>query len=159
VFASRRVSALNLTETLKHFVPLPQRRDVLAFDWWIHNGDRTLTEKGGNANLLWDPTDEGRLVVIDHNLAFDPAFSEQAFCSLHVFAEDIPAMFSDFLLREAYVARFAEALKEWDSYCATLPASWSFVDPEQTIPVNFPFTGVKTLLNRAFTNTFWQLPL
>jgi hypothetical protein len=158
VFASRRVNAVNMTETIRELVPVAQRHDVVAFDWWVHNADRTLTAKGGNANLLWNPSNDGHLVVIDHNLAFDPAFSAEAFCSLHAFAENIPAMFSDFLLRDAYVARFKAALEGWDEYCATLPASWSFIDPEQTIPVNFPFAAVKALLGRAFTNTFWQLP-
>jgi hypothetical protein len=159
VFASRRVNAINLTETHRPLVPLAERRDVLAFDWWVHNGDRTLTAMGGNANLLWNPTDEGKLVVIDHNLAFEPGFSAENYCSLHVFAEDIPAMFSDFLLRDAYLARFEGAIGVWEASCASLPESWSFIDPEQTIPVNFPFAAVKDLLDRAFTDIFWQLPL
>ena len=32
------------------------RKDVALFDWWVQNADRTLTEKGGNPNLLWDFT-------------------------------------------------------------------------------------------------------
>jgi len=159
VFASRRVNAVNMTETLRELVPEGRRRDVIAFDWWVRNADRTLTVRGGNANLLWNPSNDGNLVVIDHNLAFDPTFSAESFCSLHAFAHDIPAMFSDFLLREAYVARFEMALAGWDEYCATLPVSWSFIDSEQTLPVNFPLAAVKDLLDRAFTNTFWQLPL
>ena len=98
---------------------------------------------GGNPNLLWNPEDGGSLVVIDHNLAFDPDFSERDFLKLHVFADDIPAMFSDFLVREA---------------CHNVPASWGFVDPEQTIPVEFPLDKIKGLLYRALTDSFWQLP-
>ncbi|PPJ48903.1 hypothetical protein C0075_03350 [Rhizobium sp. KAs_5_22] len=47
--------------------PADLKRDIAAFDWWIKNGDRTLTDAGGNPNLLWLETTH-RLVVIDHNL-------------------------------------------------------------------------------------------
>jgi hypothetical protein len=97
-------------------------------------------------------------VVIDHNLAFDPDFSEQDFLKLHVFADDVPAMFSDFLVQDAYTARFAAALGIWEEACNNVPASWGFVDPEHTIPVGFPWSEIKKLLDRALFESFWQLP-
>jgi hypothetical protein len=157
-FASRRVNAVELNDVHRERVPLEVRRDVIAFDWWVRNGDRNLTPMGGNPNLLWNPEDGGALVVIDHNLAFDAAFSERDFLKLHVFADDIPAMFSDFLVREAYTARFAAALGIWDEACHNVPASWWFIDPERTIPVDFPLAKAKELLDRALIDTFWQLP-
>ncbi len=158
VFASRRVHAVDLTEVHRNRVPQQQRRDVLAFDWWVHNADRTLTVKGGNANLLWNPANAGSLVVIDHNLAFDPAFSTAQFCQLHVFSDDIAAMFHDGFVREGYRARFQAALNNWDEYCDSLPASWAYVDLERTIPASLPLTTIKALLDRAQTDIFWQLP-
>jgi hypothetical protein len=158
VFASRRINAVDLTESHCELVPSDLRRDVIAFDWWVRNGDRNLTAKGGNPNLLWNPAGDGSLVVIDHNLAFDPEFSEADFLDLHVFADDIPAMFSDFLMREAYAARFRAALGIWDEACHNVPESWGFVDPERTIPIGFSLTDAKVLLDRAFSETFWQLP-
>lgn len=159
VFASKRVSAVELTDVHRDLVPEALRRDVIVFDWWVHNGDRNLTAMGGNPNLLWNPEDGGSMVVIDHNLAFDPTFSARDFIKLHVFADDIPAMFSDFLVREAYSARLAAALGIWTEACDNLPESWGFVDTERTIPVNFPLNEVKDLLDRAFTDAFWQMPL
>jgi hypothetical protein len=150
---------VELSDTHLEWVPEAQRRDVIAFDWWVQNADRNLTPSGGNPNLLWNPADDGSLVVIDHNLAFDAEFSAEDFVKLHVFAGDIPAMFSDFLMRDAYTARFRQALGIWEDACATLPTSWGFVDPEQTIPVDFSKDAVKALLHRAFTDTFWHLPL
>lgn len=158
VFASRRVNAVELTEAHRRLVPEAQRRDVIAFDWWVHNGDRNLTALSGNSNLLWNPADGGSLVVIDHNLAFDPEFSAADFVELHVFSDDISLMFSDFLLRDVYTARFANALGIWEEACHNLPESWMFIDPEQTIPVEFPFAQIKELLNRALSETFWSLP-
>lgn len=158
VFASRRVSAVELTEIHRGLVPRQLRRDVVAFDWWVRNGDRNMTPKGGNPNLLWNPINDGSLVVIDHNLAFDPKFSAQDFMHLHVFADDIPGMFSDFLLRNEYSGRFADTLGKWNEICDTLPNAWRYVDPEQTIPVELSTASIKTLLDRAFTETFWNLP-
>lgn len=156
VFASQRIHAVELTEEHREFIPQEERRDVVAFDWWVRNGDRNLTAFGGNPNLLWNPAGDGSLVVIDHNLAFDPDFSAADFLRLHVFADDIPAMFSDFLARQSYAARFREALAVWDEACENLPVAWGFVDPEQTIPVDFPLANIKALLERAFQDTFWQ---
>ena len=158
VFASQRVNAVELSDAHRDLVPQALRRDVVAFDWWVRNGDRNMTAMGGNPNLLWNPADGGSLVVIDHNLAFDPAFSEQDFLKLHVFADDIPAMFSDFLVREVYRTRFAGALGIWTEACDNLPKSWGFVDPEQTIPAGFSLAEAKGLLDRALNDIFWQLP-
>lgn len=158
VFASQRVSAVELTETHCELVPQKLRRDVIAFDWWVHNGDRNMTPKGGNPNLLWNPETEGSLVVIDHNLAFDSEFSATDFLELHVFADDISVMFSDFLLRYEYTARFAKTLGKWDEICNTIPAAWRFIDPERTIPVEPSILSIKAFLDRALTDTFWNLP-
>jgi hypothetical protein len=158
VFASRKVPGADFTEVHRRLVPRALRYDLLAFDWWVHNGDRNLTACGGNPNLLWNPAGNGALVVIDHNLAFDAAFSAQAFVELHVFAEDIPAMFSDFVLRQDYARRVRVALGIWGEICDTVPSSWHFIDPEQTLPLDFPFASVKALLEHAQTDAFWNLP-
>lgn len=67
-------------------VPVALQRDVLVFDWWVRNSDRTLTVLGGNPNLLWDTADN-KLVVIDHNAAFDRDFDAAQFVQTHVFSE------------------------------------------------------------------------
>jgi hypothetical protein len=158
VFASQRVRATNLTKVHLPDVPNSQRCDVLIFDWWVHNGDRNLTDVGGNCNLLWAPANEGELVLIDHNLAFDNMFSPKDFARLHVFSDEIPALFSDFLSRAAYVERCRSAMAKWPAICDTLPEAWGFVDRELTIPSNFPFHAVERLLDRASCDDFWLLP-
>lgn len=52
------------------------------FDHWIANGDRTLTELGGNPNLFIH-LENRALVVIDHNLAFAPAYDPDRELPLH----------------------------------------------------------------------------
>ena len=54
-FGSRRREVMELTASAVPEVPEPLQQDVLAFDWWIRNGDRLLTERGGNPNLFWAP--------------------------------------------------------------------------------------------------------
>lgn len=139
-------------------VPRTLRRDVLLFDWWIHNGDRNLTDIGGNPNLLWRPADAGTLVMIDHNLAFDPDFNPTEFLRAHVFSSDAADLFNDLSLRDQYRIRMTGALQYWPVICDTLPEEWNFIDTEQTIPTEFPFIAVKALLDRVSTDAFWQLP-
>lgn len=157
-FASCRVNATSLARP--HFRSIPQqlRRDVLMFDWWVHNGDRNLTELGGNPNLLWSDDQSQSLKMIDHNLAFDPSFNPADFVLLHVFSEEVPALFSDFLLRDSYRERFTHAVQGWDDICDTLPEEWRFIDTEMTVPAQYPFDTAKHLLTRALSDHFWQLP-
>lgn len=55
------------------------RRDLVAFDWWVRNADRTLGVLSGNPNLLWN-TEMQAPVVIDHNMAFDRASMRHCSC-------------------------------------------------------------------------------
>lgn len=79
-------------------VPAQVRRDVLVFDWWIRNQDRTA----GNTNLLWDGPGES-LMVIDHNLAFDADFSPASFLDSHVFKDDWNSVYGDAFEQESYL--------------------------------------------------------
>ncbi|MRW84362.1 hypothetical protein GJ698_09715 [Pseudoduganella sp. FT26W] len=157
-FASSRIGTTELNRTHLSYIPLSLRRDVLLFDWWINNADRNMTEVGGNPNLLWKPTEVGKLVIIDHNLAFDPDFDPAEFFRMHVFSSEAEALFADLQLRDAYHLRLTAALKYWPGICDTLPEEWDFIDAEQTIPAHFPFKAVKTLLDRVSTDVFWQIP-
>lgn len=55
---------------------------ILLFDWWVRNSDRSLTETGGNPNLVWE-MDPGRVVMIDHDNAFDAHFDAVSFWGFH----------------------------------------------------------------------------
>lgn len=113
------------------------RRDVLMFDAWVRNEDRSLTQKGGNPNLLWS---ENSLHVIDHNLIFDKDFATGIFLDTHVFQAEITEILQDFLLREHYETRMQDALNVWSSAWDTLPEEWceqneesGLFDPEATL--------------------------
>ena len=95
-FGSLRQTIMELNYAGIEQVPDELQRKVLAFDWWIHNNDRMLTESGGNPNLFWEPEGE-QLVVIDHNQAFDPEFSAKDFLDYHVFSGGRPDIFGNAL--------------------------------------------------------------
>lgn len=158
VFASQRVHAVEMAFEHRQLVPVQLRRDLLAFDWWIRNSDRSLSEVGGNPNLLWNPAGDRGLVVIDHNLAFDGAFSASDFTATHVFADEVPGVFGDLVTRQMYVERFQEALAGWQEDCDNVPLSWGFRDPEQTISAGPLLDEFRRILDRAFEDDFWLLP-
>lgn len=168
-FASRKVLGQELAAVQIPDIDVALRRDLLVFDWWVHNADRCLTVHGGNVNLLWRPIgfardeDDARvgldqLAVIDHNLAFDATFSAQVFCQTHVFVGDVAETFSDFVLRAEYQRRLSVALGGLETAWNNQPADWHFVDLEQTIPTEYAKADVWALLHRCAASEFWNLP-
>lgn len=153
-----RVVAHTQELTVSHLcdVPSAMQRDVLVFDWWVHNPDRTLTTYSGNPNLLWN-TDGNRLVVIDHNVAFDSGFDAHSFSETHVFSAQLDHVFQDFVERANYVSRLKFALAAWSSACQNVPDEWWFADEERTVPADFDPDAALALLNRCTHEDFWRL--
>ena len=54
-FGSQKQRIMELNYAGINHVPAELQRAVLAFDWWVQNEDRHLTETGGNPNLFWEP--------------------------------------------------------------------------------------------------------
>lgn len=157
-FGSERIShAQEFTVSHLSEVPLRLQRDMLVFDWWVRNQDRTLTKLSGNPNLLWDAREQ-RLAVIDHNLAFDLGFDAIEFSEAHVFSAQFSAVFRDLAECAEYSHRLSEALATWNTACETLPPEWWFVDEEQTVPTDFDPVAALTALNRCTSEDFRRLP-
>lgn len=135
-------------------VPLELRKDIVLFDWWVHNMDRTLSELGGNPNLLWDQ--EARsLAVIDHNQAFDDSFNPVKFAGLHVFHADLPIIFDDLVDRVAYADRLAATIDEFDVACDNVPTEWWWVD--DGVPTSFNRDLAREVLKRFNNDNFWRV--
>lgn len=130
-------------------------RDVLVFDWWVRNSDRTMTEHSGNPNLLWNQ-DEQQLIVIDHNTAFEIDFDRQAFAKNHAFASLLPIIFADLAERASYIQRIEHSLLTFDSACDNVPLEWWSVD--DGVPALFDKDAVKLLLSNYKQDSFWSLP-
>ena len=137
-------------------VPAQLQRDVLVFDWWVRNSDRTLTSLSGNPNLLWD-ADANKLVVIDHNVAFDREFSVRSFSETHVFREQVQYVFQDLVERVLFAERLHAALAAWPAACQNIPDEWWFADEERTVPANFDPDAVLASLNLCTHEDFWSL--
>lgn len=150
VFGSRQeANVQEFAVTQLKRIDADARRLLLAFDWWVENADRSLTPHGGNPNLLWRAA-EGRLLVIDHNLAFDADFDEADFLATHVFRGEADTLFGDLVCRAETSARLAAALGCFDATVASLPPAWFWVDVARTIPIQVDLNAIKVrLVSRA----------
>lgn len=158
VFASRAVERHSwITYASINKVPQSIRRDILVFDWWIKNADRTLSHSGGNPNLLFD-TSTDDLVVIDHNLAFDPEFNSVTFLETHIFQDEWNGLCGDIVEMAHYQQRLKQALDtSWEAAWADVPAEWMFHDDEQTIPIDLEKSQCREVLERCTNGDFWRL--
>lgn len=146
VFGSRQEIDVQefATTQLKH-IPVKTRQQVFAFDWWVENADRSLTEHGGNPNLLWQAAPK-RLLVIDHNLAFDPTFDETDFLTTHAFRGEADTLFGDLVCQAEMSASLAAVLEAFDTASATIPPAWFWQDVEQTLPIQVDLKVIRSRL-------------
>jgi hypothetical protein len=136
---------------MANMVPLETQRDVLVFDWWVHNMDRTV----GNPNLLWD-TAEKKLVVIDHNLAFDAQFNAHDFALDHIFSDMWPSIYTDLARQADYARRLCEALPAAQAACENTPLEWAWANAEMDIPARFDRAAMLAVLDRCATPELWR---
>ncbi len=155
-FGSRKMDVAELSLAHLPMIPETTQRDVLVFDWWVQNADRSLCAAGGNPNLLWDASAK-HLVVIDHNLAFDVEFPVDDFCTSHVFQGQIPALRTDHELQQYYAGVFAKIMANWQAICATVPDEWWYIDREQTLPVALSSHTMQQCLMRYHDRAFWNM--
>lgn len=176
VFASLRIDdGQELTWSAAQGWPEETMALLLLLDLWIQNEDRSLSELGGNPNLLVTqipplPADdpEGALWVdqprremlwaYDFNLAFDKDFSRERFFGSHVFGGMLSAWPPGF--RERMEPRLRAALDQLPAIFDELPREWLHVDGDEGLPVQLDEERVTSVLNLPFTDpdTFWKLP-
>ena len=144
------------------------RARILLFDWWVANPDRTLSESGGNPNLLWTESDR-QLHLIDHNLAFSKHmmprllhdYAENHFYGGHALLDEIlfptmtPDLVSPTLQATFDLANFWETEREhFGEIWRALPEEWTDAAPD------FTEQCVRQLLDLAQRETitaFWGL--
>lgn len=124
------------------------RARILLFDWWVCNGDRTLTEDGGNVNLLWSHRDR-RLHVIDQNLAFDDQSKEDMWVH-HVFRESISEWTPQF--QNEMTKLMTSILKDLPGWWKAMPEGWTEVE------AGISLTDIEKLLWRfeSHPSIFWR---
>lgn len=132
-------------------VPDNVKRDILVFDWWIGNSDRLVA----NSNLLWDAATQ-KVVVIDHNRAFDDNFSVADFLKFHVFADVVASVFDDLEMRVRYAEKMEQSLAIWQRACDNAPLEWRWANEECDVPANFDPASAKAYLERCMSDELWR---
>lgn len=121
VFASRNVPRCVDVEALDSLKEMSEelREQIFLFDHAIRNLDRS----DGNSNLLLAEKDgqTAFFYVIDHNNAFDGAFSEEAFREAHIMRPLIK-------MTEEKAVVFRERVRRWVE--TSLEACWSEMPDE-----------------------------
>lgn len=148
-FGSRGISAVEeLSWEQRCNIPISLQANILLFDWWVANGDRSLSERGGNPNLLWEPACQ-KLHMIDHNLAFDDAGLSQ-YMTVHVFHDARRSWDRNF--RKEQSDRLQLAAAQLDEIWSEMPAEWTNADCDVTLD------KVRNILTRVSTNSenFWS---
>lgn len=154
-FASERLPFVQeFGATTYRRVPQVLRQQVLLFDWWIRNQDRSFRGTDGNPNLLWNE-DQKSLVVIDHNLAFDETFDASVFWEVHVFADERDA-FLDLVFRAEQCTRMETAISAFAAALQQIPEEWRYQDTLQTIECDFDFVKAEAMLLAFRTDAFWN---
>lgn len=154
-FASRVTPQLQeMTKPQVEKVDIQLRRDLLVFDWWVRNADRTLTESGGNPNLLWNSV-TNEMQVIDHNQAFDREFNANDFRQTHVFCAEMVNVFDDMIEQANYADRLSDVFGTFDTVCDNIPPSWWWVD--DGVPADFDVNVTKQVLAGFLDRNFWRI--
>lgn len=156
VFGSQQVmnhQEVTVLDDLSSFAPDKSAR-ILLFDWWIQNADRSLTDAGGNANLIW-ARDHKVLHVIDHNNAFDHRFNPETFWQTHIFRAHRQQWDRQF--RQDMTHQMSLIIEKLDQFWSELPETWTYLDQDMGIPVELQLKNILSMLRRMQTasEAFW----
>ena len=105
-------------------------------------------------NLFWD-VGLDRLVVLDHNLAFDENFSLSALLDLHIFRYDLRSILADDGLKTHYVQTFQTALQHWEAIVERIPDEWLYSDRMATMDAGIDFDARRAWLDRLCRLEGW----
>jgi hypothetical protein len=102
-------------------------------------------------------TPNRKVVVIDHNLAFNPEFDRRSFLELHVFATQRDAIWTDLDEMARRQKRLLDALPVFDQACDNAPEQWSFADDDCGVPADFDRALVRGVLEQCARWDFWKI--
>ena len=125
-FASLYIAgAVSLTFTQSRnekIVPIEEQKLIYVFDKLILNADRTLTDRGGNVNILYE-VKSNKYYLIDHNLSFDQNVGPQDF-SVHVYGPDNRGWECDLVDKLEYRQRVADCTGKLPEILTHIPEDW-----------------------------------
>jgi hypothetical protein len=149
-------SAEEIGYVQSQLVDLTLQAKILVFDWWIQNGDRTLTALGGNPNVLCTGHRDPRISIIDHHAAFDRELDASALWDSHIFREGRSLWSSAFVAEMAVRLEAATALLS--GFWSQMPESWFPNDDQRSDVSQLEFARLHKILTRPFASpeTFWN---
>ncbi|WP_039970388.1 HipA family kinase [Vibrio halioticoli] len=125
---------------------------LFLFDYWMKNGDRNLTQSGGNPNLFIR-SDLQSFIVLDHNLAFDKDHDEtfSQLKELHVGSSAWFAEQRSLLDHDYYKELLENCVSELDSILESIPDEWL----ENCVDIGI-VEDIRVTLLRFRTSVFWE---
>lgn len=156
-FTSKYIDSAKIAKTVQaknvNYFPESLQKQLYMFDRWILNSDRTASQVGtGNINLLFDEQQQ-KILVIDHNLAFDEENSE---FDEHIFAPKNRIWRLDFVDQQLFTDRAIDILKDFDHIYKLIPDDWFPVDEEEFERIDNYLNKIYTLLNRITNKDYWS---
>lgn len=151
-------STIPLTMAMARQVNDQLKTDILLFDVWVMNGDRTLSEQGGNVNLLYDTTLAKPIVVFDHNLALDKDENDINIRQHHVFSGDNAGIsLNDIVTQYEYIERMTQAMTHLPEIIAAIPPLWREVaNREMEAGQDVINDIIRPILERYQHREFWR---
>lgn len=144
------VSPITFTQAHKS-VDEKQQKRIYLFDKWINNSDRTLSQQGGNVNIIFDYRNN-RHYLIDHNLAFDHDVTASEF-DYHVYSSRHRSWIFDFVDRMEGEDDTKRAKEILTAVFDSIPDEWELDDTSENEEF-LDFVGAT--LDRINTDDFWS---
>jgi hypothetical protein len=132
-------------------IPTELQQAVLLFDYWVQNEDRTLSNLGGNPNLLLNKS-TSELYAIDYNLILPSAFDAASFWQTHVFRHAFQQPVGQ-AQQQQFEHNMQSALSQWLKAWQQLPDEW--LDENQLTGV-FDEAAIKQRLERDLQGAIWR---
>lgn len=143
-------STLNLQQA-RTSVNVQDQKRIFFFDRWINNSDRSLTEFGGNVNIIFDPLNN-RYYLIDHNLSFAQAVEDEEY-DVHVYSANGRAWFYDMMDKPELLDLANAAIASLDQVFSEIPDVWL---PDGDNDRESYFSEIRTCLSRVNNDDFWS---
>ncbi|HDE1933750.1 TPA: hypothetical protein PCK48_000241 [Klebsiella quasipneumoniae] len=151
-FATRFIdgsSIINIQQA-RSAVNVQDQKKIFFFDKWINNSDRSLTEIGGNVNIIFNAVNN-RYYLIDHNLAFADAVTEDEY-DVHVYSANGRAWIYDIVDRLEITDLANEAINSLEIAFAQIPDEWFQSENERD---NY-FANIEACLVKVREEEFWS---
>ncbi|EAM1778354.1 hypothetical protein PPQ05_000912 [Salmonella enterica] len=151
-FATRFVenaSTINIQQA-RSAVNIQDQKKIFFFDRWINNADRSLTDIGGNVNIIFDAVNN-RYYLIDHNLAFAQDTTDDEY-DVHVYSANGRKWEFDILDKPELMDLASGAIGSVEEKFNQVPDEWFSSDEERELMLN----EIMNCLNRVSDREFWS---